>query len=473
MMIKKLLIYSSLALVLAGCSKKTSPELIPEKPEVPVAPAVYSITEDFENTPSKTGYAIASVNMPTGSWTLDDALIGNLAADLKNGIKSVRLKNGKLSMNFDVSGMQMLYIKHGKYGTDAASTWKLFISTDAGTTYTQLGADIVEDNTSLKLDSFAVNTTGKVRFQIQKAGVTRINIDDITFRGKGDPGISMGNPDVDPVEPDPGGGSASAPRGIVAGADIQPAAGDDSNLLFGNPSNANALTLDNFLLDQSYYVESYSGSRGTPNWVSWHLDASNITNAAGRQDNFAGFIGLPQNLFIVQSNTYSGSGFDRGHNVPSADRTSSVNANSATFLMTNMIPQAPQNNQQTWANLEGYLRTKVLEGNEIYIIMGSYGTGGVGSKGSASTIASGKVTVPSNVWKIAVIIPTGNDDMNRVSASTRVIAVNTPNINTIESDWKKYRVSVRSIEAATGYNLLSGLPMNIQDAIETRTDNLN
>lgn len=474
-MIKKLLVYSSLALVLAGCSKKTTEELVNEEPvvEVPVVPAAYSITENFENTPSKPSYAVADVNMPTGTWNLDDALIGNLPADLKEGTKSIRLKAGKLSMKFDVAGMKMLYIKHGKYGNDLASTWKLMMSTDGGATYTQMGADISENNTTLKLDSFAVSTTAKVRFQIQKEGSTRINLDDITFRGTGDPGIVGSDPDVDPVDPPAGGGSASTPRGITAGADAQPAAGDDSNLLFGNPSNASSLSNDNFLLDQSYYVESYSGSRGTPNWVSWHLDATNITGATGRQDNFAGFIGLPQNLFVVQSNSYSGTGFDRGHNVPSADRTSSVNANSATFLMTNMIPQAPQNNQQTWNSLESYLRTKVLEGNEVYIIMGSYGVGGIGSNGSASTIAGGKVTVPSNVWKVAVIIPAGNGDLSRVSAATRVIAVNTPNVNTIDSDWKKYRVTVRSIESATGYNLLSGLPLSIQDAIETKVDTGN
>jgi endonuclease G len=476
MMIKKLLVYSSLALVLAGCSKKTTEELVREEPVVklPIVPATYSITENFENTPSKTSYAIADVNMPTGTWTLDDALIGNLTTDLKEGTKSIRLKAGKLSMKFDVSGVKMLYIKHGKFGNDAASTWKLMMSADGGATYAQIGADISENNTALKLDSFVVSTTAKVRFQILKEGSTRINLDDITFRGSGDPGITGSNPDVDPIDPPTGGGgTASTPRGITAGTDAQPAAGDDSNMLFGNPSNASTLSNDNFLLDQSYYVESYSGSRGTPNWVSWHLDATNITGAAQRQDNFAGFIGLPQNLFVVQSNSYSGTGFDRGHNVPSADRTSSVNANSATFLMTNMIPQAPQNNQQTWANLENYLRTKVLEGNEVYIIMGSYGVGGTGSNGSASTIAGGKVTVPSNVWKVAVIIPAGNGDLSRVSATTRVIAVNTPNVNTIDSDWKKYRVTVRSIEAATGYNFLSGLPISIQDIIETRTDAAN
>lgn len=469
-MIKKLLLYGSFVLVLSACSKKTSPDLKPD-PVVVVPPAVYSITEDFENTPAKGAYASAVVKMPTGSWTLDDALIGSLAADLKNGLKSVRLKTGKITMNFDVNGMTMLYIKHGKYGTDAATTWKLMASTDGGATFTQLGTDIVEDNSTLKLDSFVVSTTGKIRFQIQKESTTRINIDDISFKGKGDPGIITSTPDPDPV--DPVGGSAATPRGITAGTDAQPAAGDNSNLLFGNPSNASSISNDNFLLNQSYYVESYNGSRGTPNWVSWHLDASNFTGVTDRLDNFAGFNGLPQSVFVVQSNSYSGSGFDRGHNIPSGDRTSSANANSATFLMTNMIPQAPQNNQQTWNNLEGYLRTKVLEGNEVYIIMGSYGTGGTGSKGAASSIADGKITVPSNVWKIAVIIPAGNDDISRVSAGTRVIAVNTPNVNTIDSDWKKYRVSVRSIEAATGYNLLSGLPVSLQDVIENKVDAAN
>ncbi|TKC09499.1 DNA/RNA non-specific endonuclease [Pedobacter frigoris] len=471
-MIKKLLICGSLALVLAGCSKKTTQELKPTVKEPVALPAVYNITEDFENTPAKGAYASAVVKMPTGSWTLDDALVGNLTADLKNGLKSIRLRTGKLTMNFDVSGISKLYIKHGKYGSDGASTWKLMISTDGGTSFTQLGADISEDNTALKLDSFAITATTKVRFQIQKEGTTRINLDDITFKGTGDPGILTPTPDPDPTDPDPG-SPPTGTRGVIAGTDAQPVAGDNSNALFGNPSNANSVSLDNLLIDQSYYVQSYSSTRGTPNWVSWHLDASNFTGATDRLDNFAGFNGLPQSVFVVQSNSYSGSGFDRGHNVPSADRTSSTNANSATFLMTNMIPQAPQNNQQTWNNLEGYLRTKVLEGNEVYIIMGSYGTGGVGSKGSASTIANGKVTVPANVWKIAVIIPTGNDDVSRVSATTRVIAVNTPNVNTIDSDWKKYRVSVRSIEAATGYNLLSGLPVSIQDIIETKVDAAN
>ncbi|KIO77637.1 endonuclease [Pedobacter lusitanus] len=469
MIFRRLLIYSSLALVLAGCSKKTTEDTIITDPIVP--PAVYSINEGFESS-NKAPYAVGNITSPTGSWTLDDALVGATDADLKNGTRSIRLRTGKVSMNFDIKGMTMLYIKHGKYGKDAASAWQLMISTDAGVTYTQVGTDVVEDNAVLKLDSFKVTATTPVRFQIKKSGTARINIDDITFKGTGDSGIIIGTPDTNPVDT-ANNITAAPPRGITVGTDAQPASGDNSNLLFGNPSNATMVSADNFLINQSYYVESYNSTKGTPNWVSWHLDVNDFNGTSPRLDNFAGFTGLPSGAFQVQSNTYVGSGFDRGHNIPSADRTSSSNANSATFLMSNMIPQAPLNNQKTWANMENYLRTLASQGNEVYIIMGSYGSGGVGSKGLASTIANGKVTVPSNVWKIAVVIPAGNGDLDRVTATTRVIAVDTPNIQDIKEDWKNYRVSVRQIEKATGYDLLSSLPKNIQDAIETTVDKAN
>jgi endonuclease G len=466
MIFKRLLIYSSLALVFAGCSKKTT-----DKPTIVTPPAVYSIVEGFESS-NKPSYALGNITAPTGSWTLEDGLIGATDPDLKNGTKSIRLRTGKVSMNFDVKGMTMLYIKHGKYGKDKASTWQLMMSTDAGATYAQVGADIVDDNATLKLDSFKVSVTTAVRFQIKKAGTTRINLDDITFKGIGDSGIIIGTPDTNPVDT-ANNIVAAPPRGITAGPDAQPVSGDNSNLLFGNPSNATMVTADNFLINQSYYVESYNSAKGTPNWISWHLEANDFNGTSPRLDNFAGFTGLPAGAFQVQSNSYVNSGFDRGHNIPSADRTSSADANSSTFLMSNMIPQAPQNNQKTWANMENYLRTIASQGNEVYIIMGSYGAGGVGSKGAASTIANGKVTVPSNVWKIAVIIPNGNGDLDRVTTTTRVIAVNTPNVNDINEDWKGYRVSVRDIEKATGYDLLSSLPQNIQDVIETTVDKAN
>jgi endonuclease G len=71
---------------------------------------------------------------------------------------------------------------------------------------------------------------------------------------------------------------------------------------------------------------------------------------------------------------------------------------------------------------------------------------------------------------VAVILPVGNNDISRVAAGTRVIAVNTPNVQSINTDWTQYIVTVRDIEKATGYNLLSNLPQAVQDAVETQKD---
>lgn len=243
------------------------------------------------------------------------------------------------------------------------------------------------------------------------------------------------------------------------------------NLAMGNPSGAIADSYYywNYLVTKTQFSMSYHRDRGTPNWVSWHIDNSWLGSTA-RQDNFRADATLPTGWYRVSNTDYTSSGFDRGHNCPSADRTYSVEDNSATFLMSNMIPQAPVNNQQTWANLENYCRKLVSQGSECYVIMGSYGTGGSGSAGTKSTIAGGKVTVPNRIWKVILVLPQGSDDVNRVSTSTRVIAINTPNINTTSSSWGSYRTTVDAIEQATGYNLLSMIPSAIQTTIESRVD---
>ena len=80
---------------------------------------------------------------------------------------------------------------------------------------------------------------------------------------------------------------------------------------------------------------------------------------------------MPPDWYRVQATDFFSTGFDRGHMTPNADRDSgdSIPINQATFLMTNMFPQAPDNNQGPWANLENYLRT-LLPANEIYIVSG-------------------------------------------------------------------------------------------------------
>jgi endonuclease G len=252
--------------------------------------------------------------------------------------------------------------------------------------------------------------------------------------------------------------------------DATPAADTNDNLAMGNPSGAIASTASptNYLLVKPQYVVGYNRDQGKPIWVSWHLEQTDLGNAT-RQDDFRADPDLPSGWYQVKQSDYTGYGFDRGHNCPSADRRATVADNSATFLMSNMMPQAPQNNQQTWANLEEYCRTLVRAGNELYIVCGSYGKGGTGSAGYYTTIANGRITVPANCWKVVVVLPSGRNDVARITSSTRVIAVDMPNSN-LSAVWGGYRTSVDAIEAAAGLDLLSALPASVQNALEKRVD---
>lgn len=258
---------------------------------------------------------------------------------------------------------------------------------------------------------------------------------------------------------------------------------DNDNLLMGNPSSAvtDVNKPDNYLLVKTQYALGYSSSKLTPIWTSWHLGSSDL-GSTSRQDDFRADTTLPSNWYRVTESDfqYSIYGFDRGHMCPSADRTSSTANNSATFLMTNMIPQAGENNQCAWAALEDYERTLVNAGNELYIISGPAGQGGSTQKGGTmkgiivntitTTDGAHYITVPAYTWKIIVVLTAGNNDLSRVTSSTRVIAVKMPNTSDCVTTWGGYRTNVRSLETLTGFDFLSNISKSVQDQIETKTD---
>lgn len=393
------------------------------------------LSEGFE-AGGKTAYAAANVTLGTGSWYMDDALTGNLSTDRKTGAYSARIRNtGLVHMNFNKTGAGTVSIQHAVFGTDGPSTWQLWSSTNSGSTWTQVGSTVTTSSTTLQTASFTVNSGNAIRFEIRKVsgGANRINVDNVQV---GD----FASPTPTPT-PIPG-----------------------EHLTMGNPSSAvtNVAQPNNYLMEKPQYSMSYSRDNGGPNWVSWHLDNSWL-GSTPRQDDFRADTTLPTGWYRVQATDFSGTGFDRGHMCPSADRTITVAANSATFLMTNMIPQLPANNQGVWANLESYGRTLVSQGNELYIISGG--------QGLQYFIANGHVAVPAQTWKVIIVLPVGSNDVSRVTTSTRTIAVVMPNSGTIGSDWRTYRVSVDQVEAITGFDFFSNVPANIQAVIEGKVDN--
>ncbi|HLP25806.1 MAG TPA: DNA/RNA non-specific endonuclease, partial [Acidobacteriota bacterium] len=237
----------------------------------------------------------------------------------------------------------------------------------------------------------------------------------------------------------------------------------------GNPSNATTTTSNhvNYLIQRDQYAMDYNDTLRVANWVSWNLTSGDV-GGSGRSS-FAVDPDLPASFTIVGTGDYSGSGYDRGHMCPSADRTVSVADNKIVFYMTNMVPQAPDNNQGVWASFETECRNIAAQGNEVLITSGPSGFSG-------STIASG-VSIPGYVWKIVVVVPLNGRDPtvdlapNHIDANTRVIAIKIPNIQGVRNDpWQNYITSVAQIEADTGYTFFDNLPPAVAAALRVKID---
>jgi len=147
--------------------------------------ALTATVENFE-TGTKGAYTDGTVTLSTGSWDFNDALLGNLSTDRKNGSQSARIRNsGSVTMLFDVTGATSVSVAHAVFGSDGSSTWQLWASTNGGSSFSQVGSTVTSSSTTLQTASFTVNFTGSVRFQIRKVsgGSNRINIDDFTVNG--------------------------------------------------------------------------------------------------------------------------------------------------------------------------------------------------------------------------------------------------------------------------------------------------
>ncbi len=255
---------------------------------------------------------------------------------------------------------------------------------------------------------------------------------------------------------------------------------ENGPLFFGNPTDAFADTsiVLNYLMIKPQYTLSYNTQTLCPNWVAWHLGTENI-GEADRMDDFRPDPELPSGWYGIKKADYQYNkyGFDRGHVCPSADRTTTKEDNSMTFLMTNMVPQSPDNNRVIWMHFENYERELAKAGNELYIIAGPYGTGGTSSKGTFDeipvTLKSGDVlhmNVPSYTWKVVLAIPTGEGDLSRVDESAVAIAINVPNKMGMQKtgDWEQFICSIDEIEDLTGYDFFELLPDTIENKLEAK-----
>ena len=152
--------------------------------------AAASSIETFEPA-AKAVYTNGPLTSPgvLGSWQFDDALIGTTAgSDRFVGTRSARIqKTGAITTLFTkTGGLGTVTVQHALYGTDASTTWQMYVSDNNGASYVAYtSAIITTSSTTLTAQAFTVNVPGnliRVRFKKLTGGPgSRLNFDQISL----------------------------------------------------------------------------------------------------------------------------------------------------------------------------------------------------------------------------------------------------------------------------------------------------
>lgn len=155
--------------------------------------------------------------------------------------------------------------------------------------------------------------------------------------------------------------------------------------------------------------------------------------------------------------TYEGFGFDRGHLAPSADFKWSEKALSESYYYSNITPQRPQFNRESWAEVEGLLRKIVEKENKSFYIL----TGPI-LHDSLPYIqqSASKLPIPDLHYKIIV-------DLSE--ETPRGMAFLMPN-KKATGRLSEYVVSIDSIERLTGINFFPLINKDLETKIESNSN---
>lgn len=221
-------------------------------------------------------------------------------------------------------------------------------------------------------------------------------------------------------------------------------------------------------------VRDYSFSYNEPclmaDWVAYPLyenfikDKANRNNSSWTRDPF---LSKQANLAAGGSYEFSSKGYDRGHQIPSADRSGGAMTNQQTFYYSNATPQLHDFNSGIWEKLESAVRSwvpseKTDPKDTLYVVSGCV------ADTSCPTLKDhdGKdVAVPKAYYK-ALLRLKGN---TYIGAGFYLDHTN----DIAGGNYKDYAMSLKDLEAKTGMTFFVNLPADKAAAIKAENPKNN
>ena len=184
-------------------------------------------------------------------------------------------------------------------------------------------------------------------------------------------------------------------------------------------------------------------------WVAYPLNAG-LIGEGSRGDGWHPYGDIPERLQPVLYKGFKyGSGYDRGHQIPSADRLDR-DINYETFAFTNATPQRHAFNEGVWADLERLVRTWAKRSDTLYVV-----TGAVPGSESIDDNAGNKVNIPKAYYK--AVLRQNTDRTGRLHWSMCAVLLPHSAESHQEYNWPQklayletFAVSVEELEKAAG-----------------------
>ena len=197
-------------------------------------------------------------------------------------------------------------------------------------------------------------------------------------------------------------------------------------------------------------------------WVAYPLYRG-MTSGVQRTDKWDYDPLLPRSYQGAAFTGYGIAGWDRGHQLPSADRLCTTAANEQTFYFTNITPQNHDLNTYVWEKAEAHLRGLTSTNDTLYVV-----TGCVLQTASDPEIKylkdnEGKnVAIPKAYFKVVLKYKPGEGNNGYAAIGFWFENRSYGDVNFSRS----YARSVDDIEKLTGFDFFCNLDDNIEAAVE-------
>lgn len=200
------------------------------------------------------------------------------------------------------------------------------------------------------------------------------------------------------------------------------------------------------------YTLGWSQDHYVALWVAYPLCSMYTNKTVDRTDAWAYDPVLGKAYSSAPFSGYGGS-YARGHQLPSADRLCSYDANAQTFYGSNMTPQLNAHNEGIWQELETKVRTIANKSDTTYVVTGCIVAG---SKTTTTDSDGNRMTVPAAYFK-ALLRYTKASTLGQWNAAAFYLEHRSYS----ESIGKQHSMSIDELEKITGMDFFVNLPAKV------------